>query len=292
MARIRTVKPDFFRHEALQDLQERFPNVHPMLVFAGLWTVADRCGRFEWKPRTLKLDVLPFLRFEMAEALSVLEDAGFIVRYEVEGKIYGFIPTFEEHQRITGKELASPPRYPEPPQGITGETPEKRPGVQEREKEREKERERIDPPPGDSAEPGPPASAPPSPVLVEVPCKGTGAKTWALTQAKLDEWIAAFPGVDVKAEIRKAIQWLRDNPTRGKTARGMPAFFGSWLSREQNRGPRNGGTAHGIDRQHRFTGRDEDLRRQLEARGGGGGGSTLPDVRKGDDPAGAPGAPW
>jgi hypothetical protein len=140
MPRIRSIKPELFRHEKLQDLEQSNPGSHPMLVFAGLFTVSDKCGRFEWKPRILKLDILPFLDFDMHNTLEILKDANFIVPYDIDGKQYGYIPTFKEHQRITGKEAQSPPRYPEPHQGNTGETPEKQPRSQEREREKEKER--------------------------------------------------------------------------------------------------------------------------------------------------------
>jgi hypothetical protein len=54
MARIRTVKPDLFRHEGLFDA-ERASGLPLRIAFAGLWTAADREGRFAWSPRTLKL---------------------------------------------------------------------------------------------------------------------------------------------------------------------------------------------------------------------------------------------
>lgn len=57
--------------------------------------------------------------------------------------------------------------------------------------------------------------------------------TWDLLPSKLDEWSAAFPGLDVLAECRKALQWLRDN--RRKTARGMPRFLYSWLARTNDK---------------------------------------------------------
>jgi hypothetical protein len=114
MARIRTIKPEFFRHEGLQDLEISHPGQYPMLVFAGLWSLCDKAGRFEWKPRQIKLDVLPFLPFDMEETLSLLESSGFIEHYEVDGKLYGYIPSFKDHQRITGKEATSPEKYPAP----------------------------------------------------------------------------------------------------------------------------------------------------------------------------------
>jgi hypothetical protein len=146
MARIRTIKPEFFRHELLQDLEREHGDLKPMLVFAGLWTVADKNGVFEWRPRQLKLDILPFIDFKMDETLSLLKTNNLISSFIVLGKTYGFILSFHEHQRITGKEATSPGRYPEPifettgkQQGSTQETTGKQQGEQEKEKEKEKE---------------------------------------------------------------------------------------------------------------------------------------------------------
>lgn len=113
MARIRTIKPEFFRHEGLQDVAAKH-GAHVMLVFAGLWGHCDKEGRFEWKPRTLKLDILPFLDFEMSEALKSLCEAGFVEQYEVDGKQYGLIPSFNSHQRVGGKEAQESAKYPAP----------------------------------------------------------------------------------------------------------------------------------------------------------------------------------
>lgn len=132
MARIRTIKPDFYRHEALQDMEIAHPGKYPMMVFAGLWTQCDKNGSFEWKPRQLKLDILPFLPFDMAETLAILEQGKQVIRYSVDGKEYGFIPSFKDHQRINGKESTEPSRFPEysdeyivKQQGSSGEATEK-----------------------------------------------------------------------------------------------------------------------------------------------------------------------
>src|SRR6185437_5481600 len=92
MGRIRTIKPDFFRHELLQELENTHPKLRPMLVFAGLWTCCDKNGCFEWKPKTLKLDILPFLQFNIAGSLELLSTYGLVVKYEIDGKCYGEIP--------------------------------------------------------------------------------------------------------------------------------------------------------------------------------------------------------
>jgi len=84
--------------------------------------------------------------------------------------------------------------------------------------------------------------SPPEDYLLTFPCvKGRSGKTkWHLTESKLAEYVEAFPGVEVLAECRKALQWCRDNATKRKTWEGMPKFIGSWLSRAQNDGRNNG----------------------------------------------------
>lgn len=127
MARIRTIKPEFFRHEGLQDLEAANPGKYPMLVFAGLWGHCDKAGRFEWRPRTLKLDILPFLNFEISESLDLLVASGYVHRYSADGGEYGVIPSFRDHQRINGKESQEPEKYPGPPEqqpGSNGEAVE------------------------------------------------------------------------------------------------------------------------------------------------------------------------
>lgn len=111
MARIRTIKPDFFRHEGLHELE--CACMLPIRVaFAGLWTVADREGRFQWRPRVLKLDVLPFDNVDFSAVLDALASAGFIVKYEKDGELYGVIPSWAEHQNINKHEAQS--RLPDP----------------------------------------------------------------------------------------------------------------------------------------------------------------------------------
>jgi len=76
------------------------------------------------------------------------------------------------------------------------------------------------------------------------PTRGKGGSTWALPAPKLAEYREAYPDLDVPGELRKAVQWCRDNPTRRKTAgRGMLAFLTAWLNRATNRPGRTADTA-------------------------------------------------
>ena len=106
MARVRTVKPSFFKDAGLYDA-EAASGLPLRLAYEGLWCQADRAGRFEWKPRELKLDILPYDDLDFAAVLDALADAGFIVRYEVEGRIYGLIPNLNRHQHFHKNEQAS-----------------------------------------------------------------------------------------------------------------------------------------------------------------------------------------
>lgn len=99
MARIRTIKPGFFTHEGLADLDP----LH-RLLFIGLWTEADREGRMEDRPRRLKATLLPYDDCDVDAMLNDLVSTGFVRRYQVSSMKYILIPSFLEHQRPHHKE--------------------------------------------------------------------------------------------------------------------------------------------------------------------------------------------
>lgn len=113
MARVRTLKPEFFTDADLCEMQPL-----ARLVFAGLWCHADREGRLEDKPRELKVKILPFDACDMDALLADLATAGFIARYEVAGRRYIEIPRFSEHQRFHRDE--KPHGHPAPSVTATG----------------------------------------------------------------------------------------------------------------------------------------------------------------------------
>src|ERR1700722_5757105 len=103
MSKIRTVKPELFRHEQLFEAEQKsgFPL---RLIFIGLFTVSDAQGRFRWRPRQLKLDILPYDDINFGAALLALAELGLVRRYECDGKYYGYIPTWRKHQSINQRE--------------------------------------------------------------------------------------------------------------------------------------------------------------------------------------------
>lgn len=111
MPRQRHISPGFFTHPALYEHEAR-TGLPLRVAYAGLWCHADREGRFEWKPPVLKLGILPFDGVDFDRVLLALAEAEFIVRYEVDGRIYGMIPTFLRHQHPHAKE--APSKLPAP----------------------------------------------------------------------------------------------------------------------------------------------------------------------------------
>lgn len=156
MSRMRGVKPELFKHEGLYDLEAE-TGLPVRIAFIGLWTVADREGRFRWLPRRLKVDVLPWDGLDFDAVLSALERGGFVRSYEVDGERFGHIPKWSLHQRIPTREpksqLPCPPNDTEKHCQSTAEALSKqRNSTHEREREREREREYPLPPSGEVSE--------------------------------------------------------------------------------------------------------------------------------------------
>lgn len=106
MARIRTIKPELAAHEGLFDL-ELETKLPIRFAWCMLFTVADREGRFAWRPRTLKAQILPHDEIDFSRVLHAWLTRGFIVKYRVKGEWFGWIPTFTKHQVINNRESPS-----------------------------------------------------------------------------------------------------------------------------------------------------------------------------------------
>lgn len=109
--RIRTIKPEFFTHEGLFELESE-TGLPIRIAFAGLWCAADREGRFKWEPRRLGVQILPYDQIDFSRVLDALTTRGFTRRYRVDGKDFGVIPSFLCHQVINNRE--KPSELPKP----------------------------------------------------------------------------------------------------------------------------------------------------------------------------------
>ena len=259
MPRIRTIKPEFFRHEKLQDLHSENPSLNVMLVYAGLWTQCDMNGVFVWQPRQMKLDILPFIEYDMCAVLDLLTAHGFIKKFSANGKEYGHIPTFLNNQHIPTKEKQQGARYPAYDEAkevpIQGETRAKTralpPAIGAKEREREREREKEKEREGNFCSEPQSVSPPTEKIFLTFLLTGKDNPEFAVTEKMVDEFAGYYPAVDVRQEIRNIAAWCISNPSKRKTKAGAMKFLNAWLSREQDK-PHNNFTTKGQNNgQHR-----------------------------------------
>jgi hypothetical protein len=111
MARIRTVKPEFFTSEDIVSLSP-----FARLLYIALWCEADKEGRMYWKPKTFKMRYLPADEINIEELCNELITAGLVVLY---GDGLAYVPGFAKHQHINPRETAS--SIPAPDASLTRE---------------------------------------------------------------------------------------------------------------------------------------------------------------------------
>jgi len=101
MARIRTIKPDFWTDEKIVelDLEER-------LLFIGLWNFADDQGYLDLSPKRIKMQVFPGDDIDVSRALARLHEASLLAVYDSrDGKII-HITNWDKHQRVSNPSRA------------------------------------------------------------------------------------------------------------------------------------------------------------------------------------------
>lgn len=102
MGRARNIKPAFFQNEDIVGC-----SLAARLCFIGLWTMADREGRLEDRPKRIKMVLFPADSVDVEELLSELDQHGLIKRYQASGMSLILIPKFSKHQRPHHNEAAS-----------------------------------------------------------------------------------------------------------------------------------------------------------------------------------------
>ena len=94
MARIRSIKPDFFLDPDLAELDHK-----ARLAFIGLWCHADKSGRLEDEPKKLKVLIFPYELIDMDKTLAQLSIKPFVIRYQSNNRKYLQIVNFHKHQK-------------------------------------------------------------------------------------------------------------------------------------------------------------------------------------------------
>jgi hypothetical protein len=112
VARIRTIKPEFFTSLTIADLP-----LTARLTFIGLWTHVDDAGRCVDDPRLIKAAVWPLddrTAADIETDLKLLSESSLITRYMLNRKRYLAVTGWDEHQRIN---RPTPSKLPAPEQG-------------------------------------------------------------------------------------------------------------------------------------------------------------------------------
>lgn len=113
MARIRSIKPEFWTSEQVMECSPI-----ARLLFIGMWNFADDLGRLPLSAKTLKAMIFPSDDMSSDTILGMIQELsrnGLILPYVVEGREYLQI-TGWQHQRI---DKPQPGKYPGPVNGYS-----------------------------------------------------------------------------------------------------------------------------------------------------------------------------
>ena len=250
--RARNIKPGFYKNDQLAEC-----SLAARLLFPGLWMMADREGRLEYRPKRIKAEVFPYDDVDVSALVGELAREGLVFTYKENGAEYLWIPNFAKHQNPHKNEkLSEIPPYSEENSSNYWSAPVKALTTRAESLILNPERGILNPEVSDSSlrsesscpEPSAKASEPqqveqkakpgnhdqPEPAILTFPLAKKG-ETFAVTQPDIGEWQESFPGIDVLLELRHCLQWSRDNPTRRKTKAGIRRHITSWLAKAQDR---------------------------------------------------------
>ena len=203
-------------------------------VFYRLIVNCDDYGRFDGRPKIIASKLFPLkdIRANQIEsALRTLTSAELVILYEVGGKPFLQMKTWDRHQQIRAKKS----KYPAPESGnITSasicnqmisddSTCSRNPIQSESESNSESESEYS-------------AEVNSTPPVATLPLNdGT---VYSITEDDFEKDRIAYPAVDVKQQYLAMGRWLDSNPKNKKTRAGIRRFINSWLTREQDRAGR------------------------------------------------------
>jgi hypothetical protein len=157
-----------------------------------------------------------------AELLS----ADLIRHYDVSGERYIHVTGFLSRQPAprNGKRIRRYPQSPYETEGIQIYPDSSKCSDTDADSDTEDQRSTVG---GTAAASG---ALPPSPAILVFPTSGR-IREWNFTEAARKELAEAFDGVDVMAEARKALLWVRSKAGHKKTAGGMMRFLFGWMGR-------------------------------------------------------------
>lgn len=109
MARIRSIKPDFWTDEKIVELPYEV-----RLFFIGSWNFADDNGNLQRSAKKLKMQIFPADVIDCEPLIQSLIRAGMFIEYSVNGDEYLHIKAFKDHQVVNRPSKSS---IPQPQEG-------------------------------------------------------------------------------------------------------------------------------------------------------------------------------
>lgn len=110
MARIRTIKPEFWADEDIGEL-----STNARLLFISTWNLADDEGLLKWSASYLKAQVFAYDDITTSDVESMMDELTsgcFVHPYKgPKNKVYGWIVNFRKHQKIDRPQA---PKHPLP----------------------------------------------------------------------------------------------------------------------------------------------------------------------------------
>lgn len=254
MARIRTVKPEFFESVSLAQVSR-----DARLTFIGLFTLADDYGRMRYLPKKITGALYP-LDPDVDDAdvhdwVCELERVGCVRRYSVDGYEYLELPGWAEHQRI---DRPSSSRVPEPIESGSSEARECLASVSRvsrdsldagRRKKEEGSRKKevgsrdsaqcdsdgLDDDEGD----GPASDDAANLKAKPKPKRKTRFPDDFVFEERMRQWAPAIRAVQLGADLEQEFEVFRDwHVAHGSLMLDWGAAFRTWLGKYQPRGGR------------------------------------------------------
>jgi hypothetical protein len=114
MARARFIRPEFYEDDKVGSL-----SFGARLLYPRTWIEADMQGVFEWNPKIFRIKAFPHdekVRAEHVQAwMDEIAAQGMVEFFTFEGKTFGHILHFVDHQSFTSSEVKAGNRHPAPP---------------------------------------------------------------------------------------------------------------------------------------------------------------------------------
>ena len=220
MARIRSIKPEFFTSRTNAKLP-----VTARLTFIGLWTHVDDEGRAPDEPRLIKAALWPLddkhTAAKVDADLDALHRAGKICRYVVDDERYLSVVEWH-HQKIDRRKDSD---YPPPPtRGIDEPSSiDQRP---------------IDEPSSPDLDLGSGSDRIGSEGDQPAPAGASKRATSAPSEFVIDDDLRAWAGSHVPTLQAETERWLDHHRAKGSTFKDWRAAWRTWMGRAVEYGPR------------------------------------------------------